>query len=94
MPSTLLDARPITRRYAARTVLDTADLHLDAAAGSVSRANGAGNPTRLRILADSQGYDHGLDTFSRSEKLVGGPIGHRTATPQPEPTLHCYERRP
>ena len=60
MPSTLLDARQITRRYAARTVLDTVDVHLDAGSrvGLVG-PNGAGKSTLLRILAGLEAPDHG-----------------------------------
>ena len=60
MPSTLLDAQQITRRYAARTVLDTVDVHLDAGSrvGLVG-PNGAGKSTLLRILAGLEAPDHG-----------------------------------
>ena len=60
MPSTLLDARQITRRYAARTVLDTVDVHLDAGSrvGLVG-PNGAGKSTLLRILAGLEAPDRG-----------------------------------
>ena len=60
MPSTLLDARQITRRHAARTVLDTVDLHLHAGSriGLVG-SNGAGKSTLLRILAGLEKPDRG-----------------------------------
>ena len=60
MPSTLLDARQITRRYAARTVLDTVDVHLDAGSRvGVVGPNGAGKSTLLRILAGLEAPDRG-----------------------------------
>ena len=60
MPSTLLDARQITRRHATRTVLDAVDLR----AGAGSRvaligANGSGKSTLLRILAGVEAPDGG-----------------------------------
>ena len=60
MPSTLLDALQITRRYAARTVLDAVDVHLDAGSrvGLVG-PNGAGKSTLLRILAGLEAPDRG-----------------------------------
>jgi ATPase subunit of ABC transporter with duplicated ATPase domains len=52
MPSTVIDARRITRRHAARTVLDAVDLNV----GGHSRIaivgpKGSGKSTLLRVLA-------------------------------------------
>lgn len=60
MPSTLLDARQITGRYAARTVLDAVDVHLDAGSrlGLVGPKRG-GQATLLRILAGLEAPDRG-----------------------------------
>lgn len=55
MPSTLLDARPTTRRYAARTAVDTVDLHLDAGSRTgLVDTNGARKSTVPRISARLQ----------------------------------------
>jgi ATPase subunit of ABC transporter with duplicated ATPase domains len=60
MPSTLLDARSITRRHAARTVLDAVDLRVDAGGRiALIGANGAGKSTLLRILAGLEPADGG-----------------------------------
>jgi ATPase subunit of ABC transporter with duplicated ATPase domains len=60
MPSTLLDARSITRRHAARTVLDSVDLRVDAGSRiALIGANGAGKSTLLRILAGLEPADGG-----------------------------------
>jgi ATPase subunit of ABC transporter with duplicated ATPase domains len=61
MPSTLLDAQQITRRYGARTVLDAVDLRVDAA-GRIGLVgpNGAGKSTLLRILAGDEAPDDGI----------------------------------
>jgi len=60
MPSTLLDARSITRRHAARTILDAVDLRVDAGSRiALIGANGAGKSTLLRILAGLEPPDGG-----------------------------------
>lgn len=61
MPSTLLDARQITRHFGARTVLDAADVRVDAGSriGLVG-PNGAGKSTLLRILAGRETADAGI----------------------------------
>jgi len=60
MPSTLLDARQITRQHGARTVLDAVDLRVDerSAIGLIG-PNGAGKSTLLRILAGREAADGG-----------------------------------
>jgi ATPase subunit of ABC transporter with duplicated ATPase domains len=60
MPSTLLDARQITRRHAARTILDAVDLRVDAGARiALIGPNGAGKSTLLRIAAGVEAPDAG-----------------------------------
>jgi ATPase subunit of ABC transporter with duplicated ATPase domains len=60
MPSTLIDARQITRIHGARTVLDRVDVHVssDARLGLVG-PNGSGKSTLLRILAGAEAPDGG-----------------------------------
>ncbi len=61
MPSMLLDARRITRRYATRTVLDAVDLRVDAGGRTgLVGPNGAGKSTLLRILAGREALDDGI----------------------------------
>ena len=61
MPSTLLEARQITRQFGARTVLDAVDLRVDAGSriGLVG-PNGSGKSTLLRILAGREAPDTGI----------------------------------
>lgn len=60
MPSTLLDAHNITRRYADRTVLDAVDVRVDATTRlALVGPNGAGKSTLLRILAGEELPDGG-----------------------------------
>jgi ATPase subunit of ABC transporter with duplicated ATPase domains len=60
MPSTLLDARGITRRYGPRAVLDSVDLrvHSESRIGLIG-PNGAGKSTLLRVLAGVEAPDAG-----------------------------------
>ncbi|MCW2984552.1 MAG: transporter related protein, partial [Conexibacter sp.] len=60
MPSTLLDARSITRHHGARTILQDVDLRVDAATRlALIGPNGSGKSTLLRILAGVEAPDGG-----------------------------------
>jgi ATPase subunit of ABC transporter with duplicated ATPase domains len=60
MPSTLLDARGVVRRYGARAVLDSVDLrvHSESRIGLIG-PNGSGKSTLLRVLAGVERPDGG-----------------------------------
>jgi ATPase subunit of ABC transporter with duplicated ATPase domains len=60
MPSTLLDARSITRHHGARTVLQDVDLRVDVATRlALIGPNGSGKSTLLRVLAGVEPLDDG-----------------------------------
>jgi ATPase subunit of ABC transporter with duplicated ATPase domains len=70
MPSTLLDARRITRHHGARTLLDAVDLRVDAGSRiGLIGPNGSGKSTLLRILA-------GLETPDAGTVAVRGTVGY------------------
>ena len=60
MPSTLIDARRISRHHGARTLLDAVDLRVDAGSRiALIGPNGSGKSTLLRILAGLERPDGG-----------------------------------
>src|SRR6185312_13002115 len=60
MPSTLLDARSITRHHGDRTVLQDVDVRVDAETRlAVIGPNGSGKSTLLRVLAGIEPPDGG-----------------------------------
>src|SRR4051794_8117007 len=70
MPSTLLDARSITRQIGTRTVLDAVDLRVDAGSRiGLIGPNGSGKSTLLRILA-------GLDRPDGGTVRAHGTVGY------------------
>jgi ATPase subunit of ABC transporter with duplicated ATPase domains len=70
MPSTLLDARRITRHHGARTLLDAVDVRVDTGSRvALIGPNGSGKSTLLRILA-------GLEPPDSGEIRVHGTVGY------------------
>jgi len=70
MPSTLLDARRITRHHGARTLLDSVDFRVDAGSRvALIGPNGSGKSTLLRILA-------GLEAPDTGTVRVHGTVGY------------------
>src|SRR4051794_12629706 len=60
MPSTLIDARRVSRHHGARTLLDAVDLRVDAGSRiALIGPNGSGKSTLLRILAGLERPDGG-----------------------------------
>ncbi len=84
MPSTLLDARQITRHHGERRVLDAVDLRVDAGGRiALTGPNGAGKTTLLRILAGEERPDAGevrrLGTVGHLPQAAAGPHPEATA---------------
>src|SRR3954451_21583058 len=70
MPSTLLDARRISRHHGPRTLLDAVDLRVDAGSRiALIGPNGSGKSTLLRILA-------GLDRPDVGPVRAPGTVGY------------------
>src|SRR4051794_32685764 len=70
MPSTLLDARRISRHHGPRTLLDAVDLRVDAGSRiALIGPNGSGKSTLLRILA-------GLERPDGGTVRVHGTVGY------------------
>src|SRR3954453_4281793 len=72
MPSTLLDARSITRHHGARTVPEGGDVRGDAGTRlALIGPNGIGKSTLLRILAGAEAPDGGTVTRAPASLRVG-----------------------
>src|SRR4051794_34621390 len=82
MPSTLIDARRISRHHGARTLLDAVDLRVDAGSRiALIGPNGSGKSTLLRILAALERPDGGT---VRAHGTVGylPQLASETADPE------------
>jgi ATPase subunit of ABC transporter with duplicated ATPase domains len=85
MSSALLDARKITRRHGARTVLDAVDLRVDAHSRiALVGPNGAGKSTLLRILA-------GLEQPDGGRVRRGGTVGYLPQLASEDPSATVRE---
>jgi ATPase subunit of ABC transporter with duplicated ATPase domains len=83
MPSTLLDARSITRHHGARTILQSVDVRVDAGTRlALIGPNGSGKSTLLRILAGVETPDGGtvqrLGTVGYLPQLADQDAGEET----------------
>ncbi len=84
MSSSLLDARGITRRFGARTVLDTVDVLVDEGSRiGLIGPSGSGKSTLLRVLAGLEAPDSGTvrvrGTVGYLPQVVGGRQDVRAA---------------
>ena len=89
MPSTLIDARRISRHHGARTLLDAVDLRVDAGSRiALIGPNGSGKSTLLRILAGLERPDGG---DVRAHGTVGylPQIAGETAAVGGQPTVRA-----
>jgi ATPase subunit of ABC transporter with duplicated ATPase domains len=80
MPSTLLDARRITRHHGARTLLDAVNLRVDAGSRiALIGPNGSGKSTLLRILAGLEPPDTGTLSIHGTAGYLPQLAGDRAA---------------